>query len=821
MKKVKSFLALIIIGLNSNYIISQPCVGGVSGGYPCQAVSLLSHIPLSTFNASSANDSWGWTDPQNGKEYILMGLDNGTAFIDVTNPSSPQYLGKLPTHSSSSVWRDVKVYNNFAFIVSEANGHGMQVFDLTRLRNVSNPPTTFTEDAHYNEFSSAHNIAINVDSGFAYVLGTSTYGGGPHFVNIQNPINPIGEGGYSNSGYSHDAQIVIYNGPDLDYQGREILISSNGDRIVIVDVTDKNSPVLISEMTYANIGFTKQGWLTGDHEYFIITDEQDEINFGFNSRKIIANFTDLDNPSVSFEYFGPNQSIDFNGYTIDDKYFYASWTSGMRILDVSDLSNGAAVEIGFFDTYPANNNTGFNGAWHVFPFLPSGNIHINDTQGGFFMVQYGDSESPVAVCQNITIQLGINGTATITAQDIDGGSTDNAGIQNFTASQSVFTCDDLGPNNVTLTVEDYFGNTDTCVAMVTVLEALELDAPANLSIAGDTGQCFASNVDLGEPVTLAACTWNLTNDAPQEFPIGQTAVTWTLENGSGQTTTSQQLVEIYMSEVDNAQVCYVTSDWNNPSLNRVFSKYSGSLNGQNVDYHEVFRESSTGAFETVGYIVPPAESFLDAAVNNNIQSYRYKIRTMDICGEQGPLSDYHKTILLQSSIAADNSINLAWNPYLGVSFSTYYIYRSVNGAAFELLGSLAATNTSYNDISANVLENFYEYFVSIDATTCANDPFQNPAVRSNQEYVNPNLVIKENDWLSTAITIYPNPATEYLNISVTDDLELKEVVVYNTLGQRLMVSKQDQIDVSTLPSGVYYLSIETNQGRVNKTLVRE
>ena len=71
------------------------------------------------------------------------------------------------------------------------------------------------------------------------------------------------------------------------------------------------------------------------------------------------------------------------------------------------------------------------------------------------------------------------------------------------------------------------------------------------------------------------------------------------------------------------------------------------------------------------------------------------------------------------------------------------------------------------------------------------------------------------------LNVFPNPASDYLNISVTDDLELKEVSVYNTLGQRLMVSKQDQINVSTLPSGVYYLSIETDQGRVNKTLVRE
>ena len=78
-----------------------------------------------------------------------MGLKNGTAFIDISYPINPIYLGKLPTHTGESIWRDIKVYQNHAFIVSEASNHGMQVFDLTRLRNVPNPPENFTEDAHY------------------------------------------------------------------------------------------------------------------------------------------------------------------------------------------------------------------------------------------------------------------------------------------------------------------------------------------------------------------------------------------------------------------------------------------------------------------------------------------------------------------------------------------------------------------------------------------------------------------------------------------------------------------------------------------------
>ena len=167
------------------------CENGMAGVFPCNDYDLMSHITLSEMSAQDGNDSWGWTDASTNKEYALMGLDNGTAFIDISDPIKPIYLGKLPTATENSSWRDVKVYQNYAFIVSEAPNHGMQVFDLTKLRNVSSPPQTFTADAHYTAFGSAHNIVINETSGYAYAVGTNrsgTYKGGPLFINIQNQL---------------------------------------------------------------------------------------------------------------------------------------------------------------------------------------------------------------------------------------------------------------------------------------------------------------------------------------------------------------------------------------------------------------------------------------------------------------------------------------------------------------------------------------------------------------------------------------------------------------------------------------------------------
>ena len=369
------------------------CENGFAGQYPCDGYDLMSTIPLSVFGATQGNDSWGWTDPQTGKEYALMSTNENTSFIDITEPTNPIYLGSLPKQAASS-WGDVKVYSNHAFIVSEAPGHGMQVFDLTRLRNVPNAPETFTADALYDGFGSAHNIVINEQSGFAYAVGAATFddsnfsfGGGPHFINIQNPTNPVAAGGYAEEAYSHDAQVVTYNGPDSEHVGKEILIGSNTNEVVIIDISDKNNPIQLSTISYTDIGYTHQGWFTEDQSYFIVGDEIDELDFGFNSRSLVFDMTDLDNPSVSMTYLGPTPAIDHNGYVKGDTFFLANYTAGVRMLDISNISGNQMEEIGSFDTFPEHNDAVFSGAWNVYPFFESGNILITDINAGLFIVR--------------------------------------------------------------------------------------------------------------------------------------------------------------------------------------------------------------------------------------------------------------------------------------------------------------------------------------------------------------------------------------------------------------------------------------------------
>ncbi|MGB5554316.1 MAG: choice-of-anchor B family protein [Flavobacteriaceae bacterium] len=369
---------------------SKPCENGLAGEYPCNGYDLLGQISLAEFTSKSGNDIWGWTDPTTGKEYALMGLDDGTAFVDISDTENLVYLGKLPTATSSSSWRDIKVYKDHAFIVSEANNHGLQVFDLTKLRNVSNPPQKYAHDALYQGIGNAHNIVINESTGFAYPVGTSrqdAFSGGVHFINIQDPKNPIAAGGYGASGYSHDAQVVTYNGPDTEHSGKEIYIGANEDQVVIVDVTDKQNPVQISSLGYGNRGYTHQGWFTEDQRYFILGDELDEANFGFNTRTLVFDFSDLDNPVLHTEYTGPNSAIDHNGYVKGNEFFLASYTAGMRVLDISGIGSKNLTEIGFFDTFPSSNTADFRGVWSVYPYFESGKIIVSDINSGFFVLK--------------------------------------------------------------------------------------------------------------------------------------------------------------------------------------------------------------------------------------------------------------------------------------------------------------------------------------------------------------------------------------------------------------------------------------------------
>ena len=381
-----------------------PCTDGATGPFDCSQVDLVAFVPLEALGADPGtilNDIWGWTDPVTGKDWALVGRSDATAFVDISNPANPRYAGELPLTegATENLWRDIKVYRDHAFIVADGAGsHGVQIFDLTQLRDAAGPPVTFAETARYDGIHSAHNIVINEETGTAYAVGSSmggqTCGGGLHMIDVRNPAEPVflgcfadGTTGRARTGYAHDAQCVIYRGPDEDYQGREICFGANETALSIADVTDRENPVAIARGEYPNVGYAHQGWLTEDQRHFFMGDELDEVQGGVDrTRTLIWDVADLDDPLLLKEHFAETGTIDHNQYVRGNRLYQANLMSGLRVLDISDVEN--PVEIGFFDTVPDDPGLpAFGGAWSNYPFFESGIVVVSSWGEGLFVVR--------------------------------------------------------------------------------------------------------------------------------------------------------------------------------------------------------------------------------------------------------------------------------------------------------------------------------------------------------------------------------------------------------------------------------------------------
>ena len=373
------------------------CVDGQAGYFPCDNVNLSSFLPMSAIGGGRGSDVWGWTDPQTDRRYVIAGRDNGTAFVDVTNERRPVYLGNLPTSGIQNViWRDIKVYDSHAFIVSEAREHGLQVFDLTQLRDVdrSTAPVTFTETAHYSGFGRAHNIAINEDSGYAYAVGARedahACAGGLHMVDITNPAAPTFAGCVAEDGYVHDAQCVIYDGPDTEFTGREICFNSNEDTLTIVDVTDKSAPAQLSRVGYSTAAYSHQGWLTQDGRYFLMGDELDELRTGATTTTLVWDVSDLTSPTQFSRFVNDTTAIDHNLYVDGNRVYQSNYRSGLRILNTSAVGEGTLSEVGWFDTWPEDDATAFShGTWSNYPFFDNGLVIVHGYDGLFMLRPVG------------------------------------------------------------------------------------------------------------------------------------------------------------------------------------------------------------------------------------------------------------------------------------------------------------------------------------------------------------------------------------------------------------------------------------------------
>lgn len=394
--------------------VDVDCVDNMAGDFKCLNMDLLAHIPLGDFSSkpNAANDIWGHVDLNDGSEYALIGLRNGVAVVNITEPNNPIEVGTIPGGNSS--WRDVKVYQYFDTTENKYKAYAYATIDNTAdnvtIINLNNLPHSVSLAEKNTSVAEAHNVYIsNVDHTLNIALpnltptlqliGANKYGGAFHSYSLIDPstLTPL-ENGFVGSGYTHDGASLLIEDERCpnNLTGCTIFIDFNEKEMKLWDITNPDATEYLSTTTYTDVPASSQyvhsGWGTEDKKFVLLHDEFDEKNAGLNSTVRIFSIDDLSNPVQVGQWTGPTRAIDHNGFVRGNRYYMSNYERGLTVLDISDPAN--PEQVGFFDTYPVSDNAGFNGAWGVYPYLPSGNILVSDINSGLYIIKDNTKTSP-------------------------------------------------------------------------------------------------------------------------------------------------------------------------------------------------------------------------------------------------------------------------------------------------------------------------------------------------------------------------------------------------------------------------------------------
>ena len=381
---------------------SATCTDSTADGYPCDDVDLLSHLALGDLSTVPYNaaDVWGFVDLNTEREYALLGLVDGLAVIDVTDPGTPFEVGTVG--GATSGWRDVKVTQRFdhdahrwrthAYVSTEIGGR-LVVLDLTELPNrvrLGRRSDTSAHNVYVSNVDYATGVSLDVDGAppLLQVLGSFNNQGAFRTFDLRDPDN-LFEVALSVGGYSHDATSMVVTDARASSckaatETCEVLLDFNEDTIDIWDFSKQDAPELLSSTTYPNAGYVHSGWWTEDGRYLFVHDEFDERQANLDTTVRIFDLEDLEDPVHVETWTGPSPAVDHNGYVRGNRYYMSNYTRGVTVLDITDPRE--PEDIGYFDTHPASDSNYFGGAWGVYPFLPSGNLLVSDIGGGLFVL---------------------------------------------------------------------------------------------------------------------------------------------------------------------------------------------------------------------------------------------------------------------------------------------------------------------------------------------------------------------------------------------------------------------------------------------------
>ncbi|POR35888.1 Uncharacterized protein TPAR_03922 [Tolypocladium paradoxum] len=391
------------------------CNEGRAGEYSCENVDLTGHLTHEALGSTTreGNDIWGWTS-EKGREFAIVGQTDGTSFVEISKNGSLTFIGRLPTQTTSEIWRDMKVIGHHVYIVSEADGHGLQIFDLNKLPRIHKKPRIFDPKkdltAWYSGIGSSHNVIANPESNRIVIVGAEPdaackgSNGGPIILDVTKPSKPQLLGCFGQDGYCHDAIAITYRGIDTRFYGDELIFCFSESKMTIINATNAREPVLVSRAYYDGSNgtgaYTHQGWFVDeDRKYLLLDDERDEmrrVKTGEpgNTRTYVFDMSDLINPKWTGLYKSPVPAVDHNQYVVDGIAYQANYASGLRVVDVRNLADdptgGNMKELAHFDCWPEDDEdpkVEFFGAWSSYAWFKSGIVVLNCIERGMFALK--------------------------------------------------------------------------------------------------------------------------------------------------------------------------------------------------------------------------------------------------------------------------------------------------------------------------------------------------------------------------------------------------------------------------------------------------
>lgn len=339
-------------------------INTVNAIYSQLNMQLLGHLNYQTLHNSGCSNLWGYTDEQ-GNEYAIVGANKGTSIVNINNPNNLTEVYFLP--DSNSVWREVRVWGDYAYISTEANA-GLRIIDLSPLPQSNNLTFTTFFGPPGNQWQTVHSLNID-ENGILYIHGANRGNKGTFMYDLNsNPTNPPEVGVYD-AYYTHDSYArgdTLYNAHILD------------GFFTVLDISNKANPVLLAQQT-TPFNFTHNCWLSTNGKYLFTTDEKSNAYIAAYDISDLSNIKLVDkirsNPGSG--------SIPHNTYYLQGDWLITSYyRDGVVIHDVSDPAN--MVEVGNYDISPLSGD-GFNSVWGVYAYFNSGKIIASDMENGLYV----------------------------------------------------------------------------------------------------------------------------------------------------------------------------------------------------------------------------------------------------------------------------------------------------------------------------------------------------------------------------------------------------------------------------------------------------